>query len=391
MRLAGHRPTTPSRYAAPPATTGLRRSGDLSGVYGRERETLLIAEEVWPLITTDAGARRVPDIDRLRTALELRASFEQRLMRVRHEVDRRQENLRHAAERRRGGQPDPALTAIGEQLDASVLATNERRLSERLADVERQIERLKYDPTTYAIVPDDQPAAAAAVDLALLEREVDGSRTVAGFRSRRVREFITLKELAAESGNGESTVRKWIAGERLPHPSGDPRNPWELNDIPVDRAWGPRRTRIWPDRSNPGFLTESQRDRLEALLARSPAGLTGGAIRRSRAIVRVISGQGVSDACLLPLAEGVAYSGSQLSDIGVGERDRAAGEDAREMLAADPGDASAEDRALFEIAPEHDRRLDPDASRSWTPEHLGQLSRTGLGASSDARPGVAVV
>jgi len=64
-----------------------------------------------------------------------------------------------------------------------------------------------------------------------------------------------------------------VRGEHLPHPAGDPRNPWEPASAPVDVSLGARRRRIWVGGLKPSFIrSETQRARLAHLLAQPPKG-----------------------------------------------------------------------------------------------------------------------
>ena len=89
----------------------------------------------------------------------------------------------------------------------------------------------------------------------------------------RVRDWITVSELAELSDSSPAAVRRWVTGEGLPRRAGHPHNPWELDCIPVDESQGPRRRRIAIVGIKPSYLDAiGARAELDRVLARWPKG-----------------------------------------------------------------------------------------------------------------------
>jgi hypothetical protein len=214
---------------------------------------------IWDILTTDAGARRRPDIAAYRDAKRLAEALVK-------EKQALQERLARA------GAAARAPTADANRLSLELLDASQQlgRVDELLDGARQLLYDLKHDQSTWTVLPDDAPDLGP-VDLALLDDDAAGVDEVAP-PLRRVRDFLTVPELAELAGRGaHSTITRWLRGEHLPT---DPRlRPWEPDSVPVDESMGPRYRRIAVDCIKPSFwATEAMRRRRDEMLADWPAG-----------------------------------------------------------------------------------------------------------------------
>jgi hypothetical protein len=241
----------------------------ISSEDGRERYSGIAISCNWAMLATDEGARRVPDVDAIKEALELRSAIEARIDDVRADLTER----RQAVQGLLGGASSGRELAVlikRESVRAEIDALSERldRLRDHLIQAASAVERLKTDETTWVVVPDDQPPGDR-VDLDVLSAEIAGLEVA----SRRIREWLRPGEVAELLGHSRSAGNSWARGMTLPFPDGDPRNPWERDAIPIDDSWGVRRRRIWITDLKPTYLqTAEMRSNMEAMLRIWPPG-----------------------------------------------------------------------------------------------------------------------
>jgi hypothetical protein len=73
-------------------------------------------------------------------------------------------------------------------------------------------------------------------DATAIEAEEDGVVYIRGKRTRQVRDWITIKEFHELARKSVAQVSRWVAGKHLPHPDGDPRNPWPSDEVRWSRS-----------------------------------------------------------------------------------------------------------------------------------------------------------
>ena len=236
--------------------------GYAGGKKGLDRERLsgYGTEITWALLTTDAGARKVPDVEAFRSALRQRLSVEANL-------DRLDRVTRDTVDKTQSG--DLALEKGF--LAFQRLRDEENRAREDLAVVKEQVERLR-DPRNFVALDDD--LEMPSIDLDEIETEVLGGRTE--YEQRRfepVRDWITPKELGEILDRGEVTIRRWLKGS---FPRGI--QPWDPERPPVDESFGPKRRKIMVAGLNQAlFPSELAKEKLAETLARWPEGWSRGA------------------------------------------------------------------------------------------------------------------
>lgn len=249
---------------------------DIDTPHGRERYSGLAAEIAWAMLTTDLGARRSIDVEAWQEAARLRNAVEAELQATCREIDRSaaaltalERQARSIDQRRTSSRGRDTLLLHGWTAERAYAALRERRaeLRDRLAATDAEIEALKHDPARRIVVSDLTPDGEIVTRPEDLELGIEGTITIAGRRFRRVRLWCTLGEFAVIADVAAVTVRRWARGEHLPHRYGDPRRPWDPDDIPVERL-SPRRQIVWIDRVRPTFFdTEAKRLALERTLA----------------------------------------------------------------------------------------------------------------------------
>jgi len=229
---------------------------DINTVQGRIRWSQVATAITWEMLTTDRGARRVPNERRFREALELQQALQGELMRADRELDQLFE---------------ARYTAVSDELIVELMVASHRvrEIEKALADVATTIVTLEHDGDSWLILRDDEPDQK--IDLKAVRR---GERaTHRRDVPDRVRWFFTVPETAEFAGS-PATARRW-AGGQLPFPEGDPRNPWQLGDGAVDASLGIRRRRIDVDKINPRYFdTSAKRSRRDEILATIPRGFT---------------------------------------------------------------------------------------------------------------------
>ena len=238
---------------------------DLNTVRGRERLSRHGAQIIWEMLTTDRGARKMRNTAAYHEAVRRREI-------LKAELDRRSAEIAAAVREARAARRVPA------ELLLDLLANDERNeLQDRLAAVEHEIHDLLHDPETLIPVPDDISDEQLRHELEAVEKAIRHSETENRQTAQRhpdpIRDWVTIRELAQILDISYPTAARWVRGEHLPHPAGDPRNPWSPDEVPVDASLGARRRRIWIGGINPALIrSEGQRARLAQLLAWPPKG-----------------------------------------------------------------------------------------------------------------------
>ena len=144
---------------------------------------------------------------------------------------------------------------------------------------ENQIHKLLDDPDKLIPVPDSWSEEQLRAHVEAFEKAITRIPTRPKPRAQRqpnpVRDWVTIGELANVLGVSYPTAARWARGEHLPHPDGDPRNPWQRDSIPVDISLGERSRRIWTGGINPAAIrTDIQQSRLAEIVAQPPKGWT---------------------------------------------------------------------------------------------------------------------
>jgi hypothetical protein len=237
---------------------------DRNTLHGREILSGIATELAWQMLTTERGARRVRDSERYRDRLKRREVLEQELQRLSHEIS----YLLKDRPRRNGlaAQTLLELRALDEQRD---------QIRTRLHALDLELEKLRHDNRTQIAVPDDIPDEDLIDQFNQIDRELNGQpgNGASTPLPKPIRDWITIPEAAGLLGVSYQQSARYANGRHLPHPPGDPRNPWPPDAVPVDTSLGPRRRRIAVEGINPTYLcTEPQQRRLAELLARWPKG-----------------------------------------------------------------------------------------------------------------------
>ena len=238
---------------------------DINTVQGRIRWSQVAIAINWEMLTTDRGARRIPDIRRFTEALELEKALQSELKRAEQEIDRLFE---------------ARFSAVSSELIVELMVATHRirEIDNSLAETRTAIVALEHDRDTWMILPDDAPDQK--IDLKAVRRGESGLPRHQA--PERVRWFLTVPEFAEFAGSA-ATARRWAAGQ-LPYCDGDPRNPWQPGDGAVDEGLGSRKRRIDVDKINPSYFdTSAKRARRDELLATIPRGFTRQECRRSAA------------------------------------------------------------------------------------------------------------
>ena len=245
---------------------------DLDSARGREHWSGVAVELGWRMLTTDFGAQRMRDEEALRSALRKREALETELGRVRRRIDQRQVASIEATSTRGRPSAEKLLAALQAKERDEELYRLELRVRDELARVELEIERVRHDPRRRVAIPDEALLDGAAPDMSGLEELIQDDE-VRRRRGRRVRDWVSVKELGIASGISEAEARRWANGETLPHRPGHPHNPWEKDDIPIDESLGHSRRRVIVDRLKPGFIDlPGVRDAIEGFLKTWPRG-----------------------------------------------------------------------------------------------------------------------
>jgi hypothetical protein len=212
---------------------------------------------IWELLTTDAGARRRPDAVAYRDTKRLVEA-----------LGKEKQALRDRLAQAGGAARAPTVDAGRLLLEMADTSQQLGRVNDLLDQARQRLRDLKHDRSTWRVLPDDAPNPGP-VDLGLLDDDRAGDQDLAP-PPRRVRDFLTVRELAELAGRGaHSTITRWLRGEHLPT---DPQlRPWESDSVPVDESMGPRYRRIAVDRIKPSFwATEAMRRKRDEKLADWP-------------------------------------------------------------------------------------------------------------------------
>jgi hypothetical protein len=251
---------------------------DKNTLRGRERLSGIATELAWQMLTTERGARRVPDSERYRDRLQRRGVLDQELQRLSQQIAALLNN-----------QPGRKDLAVQTLFELRVCDEQRDQIRARLRMLDFELDQLRHDESTRITVPDDIPDEDLSDQFDQIDREVQGGPVIRPTTPapKPVREpaWITIREAAEIVGISYPQMARWANGQHLPFPAGDTRNPWQPDAVPVDSSLGPRRRRIAVDGINPNYLfTEPQQRRLAELLARWPKGWTESACRTPLAL-----------------------------------------------------------------------------------------------------------
>lgn len=248
--LAEQRIEVPQRFLAD-ILTDHKLDGDLTAIYNRvtTREGRVEVAEVaihalWLMLSTDRGARKVPDGEGYRQALRERRVLESR----ERSVD---EDVQVIARKR---EPAPSDTAR-----MLALLHEKARLTKELTWLEIDVERIEsLDHRRFVSIPDNAEDPALSISIEDIRAEVLGQRTPGPRRVRSaVRDWLTVLEFALIVGRTPQQVGKWLDGGSLPNDWS--QRPWEPDRVPVDDSHGLKRRRIILDGLLPAFLEADTR------------------------------------------------------------------------------------------------------------------------------------
>ena len=113
----------------------------------------------------------------------------------------------------------------------------------RLRGLDEEVERLRHDPTTQIPAPDDTPDELLIDKFGQIEREINGQVVATARQSPRpkpIREpaWITIPEAADILDISYPQMARWANGKHLPFVAGDPHNPWQPDQMPIDTSLG---------------------------------------------------------------------------------------------------------------------------------------------------------
>lgn len=228
--------------------------GDRDSEATREILAARASNGIWELLTTDAGARKQPDLQRFQRCVEVLEALD----RDAADVKQRFKETVHRAKRKEVDS-DRALLEL---LDLNQIRDELGREREQTA---RELESLRHDRRTWLAIP-DEVESVPPIDLAEWDGSVHTQDEAIGGVA--VREWLTPTELAYVAGCRQSTVTRWLKDEHLPNQD---RRPWDAGEAPVDESLGIRFRRIWVQGIKQSFWsTQAMRDRRDQVLARWP-------------------------------------------------------------------------------------------------------------------------
>lgn len=235
----------------------------------RERLTIVATELTWRMLTTDLGARRGPDGNAYRAALQARLALHADVDELAARIDASFASAE--APRRREVTIADLMASIEGLTRVHALVRIERTTRDELAAVERELELLRADPAKQ--VPLADRADAAPDDLEAIEAGVLAGGSLRRRRAaKRRRQWWGVQEFAGAIDVSPATLPRWLgqAGRppQLPFGNGDPRNPWRADRVPIDDSLGARRRRILVDGLSEAWLAAdpARTAALEALL-----------------------------------------------------------------------------------------------------------------------------
>jgi hypothetical protein len=242
----------------------------LNSERSREEWSRIVAIGCWAYLWEDRGARQGPDRERrrqaqrdLQTAIERRDGLEERLNRLAVDKESRRQRAIADSEGLSTAQLFVAMLEL-DSLNDEIIRVSELAASARAAVAAS--EREVRDAVDARVpVPDELPDEE-------IWRDVDESVAPENKNTERqpVRDWCTVSEFRAAFGEGllpVSTLYRWLAG-RLPHPNGDRRNMFRLNEDGKPTALyviSEKKRRILLDELNWYAIHVDVRERLEEL------------------------------------------------------------------------------------------------------------------------------
>lgn len=232
----------------------------------RERLSAIGAELNWLRLTTELGARKIPDADCYRKLLHRQKGLWDE--RQHYSKERRRHRRQAAAAAENGDLKEVMLTNV----QADTAADHENEVVYQLGEIKNELTQLRLDPRRLFCVPDDvRNEDVPEVDLDEIEREVnEGLVSTQARRLRRKRDVLTPSEYAALFDHGESSVRRWrqkgVPPRLRKNPFKEGLEPWVV--------YSSRRVAIHADAINPDTIdTPEKAEKLaEALASELPDG-----------------------------------------------------------------------------------------------------------------------
>jgi integrase len=199
---------------------------DIASEEGRERWTFPAALGLWEYVWGDRGARKAPDSEAITAAQD-------RLDELAAERSAVEDRIVELRDRRRQAEADGQVP--GAQLEDLVrLMLAIASLSGAIEDEHTELERIQARTAVAQLQLADARTRVVAVPDELEDDDFDcgvEETTVAGEveELQPVRDWLTPAEAAHAFAVSLPTIRRWFRGE-LPHPEGDPRNPWQPSE-----------------------------------------------------------------------------------------------------------------------------------------------------------------
>jgi integrase len=216
---------------------------------GRMKLAGIASKGLWEHLRGERGARKGIDRERLvaakRTVEEVKARVGDVERRIEDLRRQRRAKVEHARKARENGgltatEASDLILDLG--LLASLLDDEQDDLVRRREEFHAARAELTAARTDLIPLPDD---VTGDDDLDLVETLAQEDEVV-GTAVEFVRDFATFEEAAKAFGISLPTMRRWANG-RLPHGPGDPRNPWDATNSPIQTLSRNRRRLIVTD------------------------------------------------------------------------------------------------------------------------------------------------
>jgi hypothetical protein len=267
---------------------------DLKKLYGggskRDDVELLSAigtELTWRMLSTELGARKVLDADAYRDTVHAIKALEQEKTRLNEELDsipdfkqRLRSELRNLETANEDERARDVWHQLEELRDREIdLAQKVARTAEELGELKLRKLALRNSSDHRRVISDDIPGAqvprVSHEDLDRIDTEIyQGLRPSERGKSARLREWISLSELAGLVALSDDTLKRWLRDGFPAHMRGVPL--WDEDSSPLTTWSTPKRRAFAVARLNqahPLFQEPDLRRELELLLSTPfPAG-----------------------------------------------------------------------------------------------------------------------